>query len=194
MLRERRRQYADDARSELWLVVASVGEVQCSLENAMADLLVFCSLLLCLVDLAAVYVYRSTPRMAYSGSFFAIVGHRGVCVSTDGVGIEMHWGDASKATRTQIVSGSGFEEIGFYYHYLEFEGGYGVCLINFPHWFIIITMMLPILWWWRRYRKRKRLRLMIGKVCLDCGYDLRHSQARCPECGAPIPAVSCPVP
>ena len=34
-------------------------------------------------------------------------------------------------------------------------------------------------------RRRKRL---ANGLCLRCGYDLRASAARCPECGTPVPA------
>ncbi len=33
----------------------------------------------------------------------------------------------------------------------------------------------------RRDLKRDR-----GGLCMKCGYDLRHSTERCPECGEPI--------
>ena len=57
--------------------------------------------------------------------------------------------------------------------------------IVFPFWAATLTTsMLPVLrltgW------LRTRYRLARGR-CAGCGYDLRASTDRCPECGAPVP-------
>jgi len=72
---------------------------------------------------------------------------------------------------------------------LEFAGGWNgrSSLVNLlvPYWMLaIVTAMLPTqrFFAWkavRRARRRKRLGL-----CPACGYDLRASPQRCPECGA----------
>jgi hypothetical protein len=57
-------------------------------------------------------------------------------------------------------------------------------LIGVPHWFVcLLCLLLPAVWWWRRWRfARARER----GLCPKCGYDLRASPDRCPECGQQI--------
>lgn len=61
-----------------------------------------------------------------------------------------------------------------------------------PHWFLLISFAIPPLWWFFKIRSLRR-RQMEG-YCSNCGYDLRATPDRCPECGRnavpPIAAVT----
>src|SRR5262249_25509393 len=50
-----------------------------------------------------------------------------------------------------------------------------------PYWpLIVVTLLPPLLWFmrWRRHAGRAA-----GHQCVVCGYDLRATPDRCPECG-----------
>jgi hypothetical protein len=56
-----------------------------------------------------------------------------------------------------------------------------------PFWFPALLSAVAAVWVTRRYNTRS-LRRRQG-LCEACGYDLRASADRCPECGAPIKLV-----
>jgi hypothetical protein len=65
-------------------------------------------------------------------------------------------------------------------------GGYEVraypfVIVGIPYWFLAL---LPLVFFgvWVRYTRRQRRRRRAGR-CLECGYDVRATPDRCPECG-----------
>jgi hypothetical protein len=59
--------------------------------------------------------------------------------------------------------------------------------VRFPCWLAaIVFSLLPAFWIWARMGQQSRTR---RGCCSRCGYDLRASNDRCPECAAPIPAA-----
>jgi hypothetical protein len=66
----------------------------------------------------------------------------------------------------------------------------GEDIVIVPYWFLCLLAAAAPLHWLRRHRFR---RLGSAWLCPQCGYDLRSTPDRCPECGAPpaAPAKSC---
>jgi hypothetical protein len=50
-----------------------------------------------------------------------------------------------------------------------------------PHWFLVTLFAIPPLLRFRAWRRHRR-RATAG-TCAKCGYDLRATPERCPECG-----------
>ena len=57
-----------------------------------------------------------------------------------------------------------------------------------PHWAVALPLSVLPLWWVLRAPARRRRRLRAGSgLCPGCGYDLRATPERCPECGRSAP-------
>jgi hypothetical protein len=65
-----------------------------------------------------------------------------------------------------------------------YENPPGLWRIVFPHWLLALIMAIsPAAW---ILRVRRQCRLIRSGHCQKCGYDLRASTERCPECGTLI--------
>jgi hypothetical protein len=55
-----------------------------------------------------------------------------------------------------------------------------------PHrWLVLLTALVPVVYSVRRWMGNSGRRQKLG-FCKKCGYDLRASKRRCPECGTPF--------
>jgi hypothetical protein len=87
---------------------------------------------------------------------------------------------------------SGVGRLGFGHWSSSYGGGFAATSrrVWFPAWSAaLVTGVCPAVWLVRRVRERRSLRRARAGLCCRCGYDLRASPGRCPECGAVSPAA-----
>lgn len=60
--------------------------------------------------------------------------------------------------------------------------------VRVPHWFVMLLTGPPALLYLRRLGALRRRHRIRRGLCGRCGYDLRATGGRCPECGEPVPA------
>jgi hypothetical protein len=67
-------------------------------------------------------------------------------------------------------------------------------IVSCPYWLLIFELLIaPSLWTFRWRRRHLANNRITQNLCLHCGYDLRATPSRCPECGnvpQKIPVVS----
>jgi hypothetical protein len=108
---------------------------------------------------------------------------------------------------SQQSQGDGWDGLGFHYHAwvdtamtpdgktLPGVYGQGSEFWSSMFWPLLLATILPLLAAVRflRYGTRRQRRLRAG-LCPTCGYDLRATSERCPECGSPVPPKPEPAP
>jgi 4-amino-4-deoxy-L-arabinose transferase-like glycosyltransferase len=73
--------------------------------------------------------------------------------------------------------------VGYLPNYLTLSGSSGAQFF-LPHWlFCVMFLIAPVI---RRRRWLRNRPLRQTGHCVSCGYDLRATPDRCPECGTPI--------
>ena len=161
------------------------------------------SLVLCLATLGLYaltlghFQYAKSAGVNHQVSFYSWSGRMGL-VGTVGNGPATREGDGSEYYRRVVPGYSaavspvqpGPVRWGFGMHITRTNGppfgnwrrgDWPVVSIFAPYWSVVcVTAPLPAWWLWRRRTERRRRR---RGYCRACGYDLRASPDRCPECG-----------
>jgi hypothetical protein len=67
------------------------------------------------------------------------------------------------------------------------SGGMSMRGLTIPHWFVIAVLgVAPAIAGRRLHHRWRRRRRVRRGLCADCGYDVRASGERCPECGREV--------
>jgi hypothetical protein len=58
-----------------------------------------------------------------------------------------------------------------------------------PYWLVCLVLLSPLATRLAGIQRRRRISRLARGLCTSCGYDLRASAAKCPECGAACKAA-----
>jgi hypothetical protein len=71
-----------------------------------------------------------------------------------------------------------------------FPDDYRLAGIVVAYWHPLLLVLVWLVWLRLDHQRRLRCLKRGAKLCIHCGYDLRASTGRCPECGTAIPPAA----
>ena len=155
------------------------------------------SFALCLASLAMWAIsYRACDVLEHygDGRVIALVTTRGQVGFFHDATYPIHYSNRLNHTRQIPISlavlfrQTKWEGLGFS---LRYRGSDNARLLVFPTWSLAALFgMLPLAWFTRVRRARQLSFRQQMNLCPACGYDLRATPARCPECGAAAAAAA----
>jgi hypothetical protein len=99
------------------------------------------------------------------------------------------WSLGNRLPRRNGNGALGFDA--YYWGNMTAAGGIRELRLQFPLWFVLfVAGVVPMLVIPRIWRESRRRRREMSVCCIRCGYDLRASPKRCPECGSQVAAAA----
>jgi hypothetical protein len=143
------------------------------------------SLILCLLTVTAwVRSYKITDEWCQvSTEHFTLIqtqAGRIVMLRTKGFAFPVI--DSRRVAKPRLGRQSSMFRFQFAGHGLE------TTFVVVPHWFFAILFAIAPTCWLLFNPRRRRAKRLRGGFCPHCGYDLRATPDRCPECGRPARA------
>lgn len=149
------------------------------LKPALVTFMTMLSLLLSLATtVLCVRSYWIYDRISVSGGFNQTASNRGVLKLDINRRMPLQRPISWNKSRSQ----DGWDQDGGRFGFLYYRGTgsqTGRRLFEIPHWFVILLFSILPTW---RYLHRRPVPPPAG-MCIKCGYDLRATPDRCPECG-----------
>lgn len=143
---------------------------------------------LCDVIRADVYIPDSNGVSGRHYWFYSDYGQVGLIVAVD----TSEWNDRPGWHARRYVDGPSPTASRFHVasHWNWEEGvGWRWCpMLGGPTWLLAMALAILPAGWGIGWRTRRRRRS--AHACRSCGYDLRASPDRCPECGAAVPRAA----